>query len=499
MKTKSTLKQSISQYAFIFEHFDDFVSIVNANNRIVEYANKVALEMFEIKSEEELVGKTIPNFRKIALTNEKIESIMDFVKDGSQYREEVEFVTTKGKEFWGLMRANILIIDNVNYVIYKITDISDLKRIQKENTLYHQRLKFAIEGNGDGLWDWHIPTNNTYFSKSWKLMLGFEEHELANNFDTWRGLVHPDDIDIVLSKIDEYIKHPFQNTYDVEFRMICKNGDYKWINARGMIVENDNSGNPVRFVGTHSDIDKLKTIQEDLKLYANRLEKSNEDIKHFAYITTHDLKEPLRTISNNIQILKLKNKTALDTDSLQLIDYSVDGCKKLMGIIKELLDYAQLDLGENDLEIVNLNDVAQTVIGNLEQYLMSKNTTIELKTLPTNFIGHKIHMSRLLQNLIANGIKYNDKKNPKIVLDCTQIDNNYVISIADNGIGISKEYNTKVYEIFKRLKTDNDSESVGMGLAVCKKIVEAHKGKIWHESQVGEGTTFYINLPLQRA
>jgi chemotaxis family two-component system sensor kinase Cph1 len=108
-------------------------------------------------------------------------------------------------------------------------------------------------------------------------------------------------------------------------------------------------------------------------------------------------------------------------------------------------------------------------------------------------------MSRLLQNLIANGIKYNDKKNPKIVLDCTQIDNNYVISIADNGIGISKEYNTKVYEIFKRLKTDNDSESVGMGLAVCKKIVEAHKGKIWHESQVGEGTTFYINLPLQRA
>ena len=496
MKTK-LLNNDIFQYVSIFEHFDDFIAIINIEDRTIAYINDAVVDLFELTSRDDLLGKKIPNLRKNSLTNEKVDQIFDIVLTGEQYVEEVEYKTRNEREFWGLLKVMKITIQDKEFILYKITDITKIKQIEIENKLNNQRLRFAIEGNGDGLWEWNLQSNRTFFSKRWKAMLGYEDIEVANNFESWKALLHPEDLFNILDKVDHYLNNFKQEQYDVEFRMLCKNGQYKWINARGMVVKTDIFDNPISFVGTHSDIDKLKNVQQDLEIYSARLEKSNADIKQFAYITTHDLKEPLRTISNNIQLLKLKNKGLLDVNSLQLIDYSVDGCKKLMGIIKELLDYAQLDIGDEDREFVDLNTITRNVVGNLELYIKSKNTTIELNQLPEDFFGNKLHLSRLFQNLITNAIKYNDKEKPKIIIDSVIKENKYIISVKDNGMGISADFDTKIYEIFKRLKTEADSESVGMGLAVCKKIVEAHKGNLWHESKLGEGTTFFFSLPYE--
>lgn len=496
MKT-NLLNSDILQYVSIFENFDDFIAIINIDDRTLAYINNAVVNLFELNSKSDLVGKKIPNLRKNNLTVEKIDQIFDIVLTGEQYIEEVEYKTRNNREFWGLLKVMKITIQEKEFILYKITDITKIKQIEIENKLNNQRLRFAIEGNGDGLWEWHLPTNRAFFSKRWKAMLGYNDIEIANNFESWKVLLHPEDADNIINRVEHYLANYKNEQYDVEFRMLCKNGQYKWINSRGMVVKTDIYDNPISFVGTHSDIDKLKNVQQDLELYTLRLEKSNADIKQFAYITTHDLKEPLRTISNNIQLLKIKNKGVLDSNSIQLIDYSVDGCKKLMGIIKELLDYAQLDIGDEDREFVDLNLVIRNVIGNLELYIKSKNTTIELNILPEDIFGNKLHLSRLFQNLITNAIKYNDKEKPRIIIDSFIKDNKYIISVKDNGIGISSDFDSKIYEIFKRLKTETDSESVGMGLAVCKKIVEAHKGNLWHESILGEGTTFYFSLPYE--
>ncbi len=492
----STLSSNLLEYASIFEQFDDFIAIINVEDRIIAYANQKVVEMYDLKSKYDIIGKKIPDFRKYSLTVEKVNEIFDYVLSGNTYKEEVEYRTAEGREFIGLLRVMTIAIGYKDYIIYKITDITEIKKIEYENKLNNQRLRFAIEGNGCGLWEWNIPSNKTFFSKRWKAMLGYEDNEIGNNFESWRKLLHPDDIENTQKKVNHYLTHFKEENYDIEFRMLCKNGKYKWINARGMVVKSDINDNPINFVGTHSDIDKLKNIQEDLQLYASRLEKSNADIKQFAYITTHDLKEPLRTISNNIQLLKIKNEHDLNEDSIKLIDYSIEGCKKLMGIIKELLEYAQLEIGEEDREPLDLNQIVNQVKDNIQYCINNKNALIEIQLLPSRVFGNKHQFARLFQNMISNAIKYNDSKQPIIKLSSCIKDNRYIIHISDNGIGISNEYRHKIYDIFKRLKTDTDSESVGMGLAVCKKIIEAHKGSLWHESIVGQGTTFSFSLPI---
>lgn len=165
-----------------------------------------------------------------------------------------------------------------------------------------------------------------------------------------------------------------------------------------------------------------------------------------------------------------------------------------MGIIKELLEYAQLEIGEEDREPLDLNQIVNQVTDNLQYYINNKNALIEMQVLPVGLYVNNHQFARLFQNMISNAIKYNDSKQPIIKLSSCIKDNRYIIHISDNGIGISNEYGHKIYEIFKRLKTDTDPESVWMGLAVCKKIIEAHKGFLWHESIVSQGTTFSFSL-----
>lgn len=496
MKNKTTtLTDSFITQTRIFDHIDSFVAIADMATRNLLYVNNEVLTLFEVQSANQLVGKKIPNLRKYNLTDEKINTIFDTVECGYTYTEEVEYVTSKGKEFWGILKVQKIKIDNLNCILYNITDISNIKNIEIENKRYNERLKLAINAAGDGLWDWDIYNNSIFLSAGWKKIIGYEDTELDNTMGIFESLLHPDDIERVQKTLKFYIENYNEYNYYIEFRMLCKDGKYKWIRSKGAVVKTDKYGNALRMVGTHSDINDLKKYQEELKNYSIRLEKSNADIKQFAYITTHDLKEPLRTISNNIQLLKLKNKTSLDETSLQLIDYSVEGCKKLMNIIKELLDYAQLENSDSEKEFVDINKVVKNVLSNLDLYIKSKNSTIVVSQLPEDVFVNRVHLSRVFQNLITNAIKYNQNENPYIMINAAIVDDQYRISISDNGIGIAKEYENQVYEMFKRLKTEDNSESVGMGLAVCRKIIEANQGRLWHESEVGVGTTFYFTLP----
>lgn len=232
-----------------------------------------------------------------------------------------------------------------------------------------------------------------------------------------------------------------------------------------------------------------KLLAENLK----ELERSNRELEEFAYIASHDLQEPLRMVVSYMQLLERRYKGKLDNDADEFIHYAVDGASRMKRLINDLLNYSRLNK-EGQISQVNMNEIVNEVIQNLSASIKESNTTINYPVLPI-ISSEKTQMVQLFQNLISNAIKFSkDKRHPEININFVQQANYWQFSISDNGIGIDQQYSDKVFIIFKQLHTKSKFGGTGIGLAIAKKIVERHGGKIWFESEPGKGTTFYFTL-----
>ncbi len=225
------------------------------------------------------------------------------------------------------------------------------------------------------------------------------------------------------------------------------------------------------------------------------LEQSNIDLQEFAYIASHDLQEPLRMIISFLQLLSDRYKGQLDEDADEFIQFAVDGSKRLENMIKDLLDYSRVDRLGNPFSETDLNQVIENVIGNLKVTIDENNVKVTYDPLPI-LNADSIQMISLFQNLIGNAIKFRSKEPPRIHISVIEEETAYCFSIKDNGIGIDSAYFNNVFVIFKRLHTDWEYPGTGIGLAVCKKIIERHGGSISVESEgiPGKGSTFSFTI-----
>lgn len=198
-------------------------------------------------------------------------------------------------------------------------------------------------------------------------------------------------------------------------------------------------------------------------------------------------------VTSYTQLLALKYKDRLDDTANEYIDFEVGGAKRMYDLINDLLDYSRISRKEVTFAKVDLNQVIEAVKADLSLIIKEKNCVINYSNLP-NVYADKSQMIHLFQNLIANGIKFS-KKNPHIIISSKNEETNFVISVKDSGIGIESQYFEKIFEIFKRLNPQNQFEGTGIGLVICKKIVENHNGKIWLESNPGKGSVFNFTLP----
>lgn len=235
-----------------------------------------------------------------------------------------------------------------------------------------------------------------------------------------------------------------------------------------------------------------KKVEEIINQKSEELARTNKELEQFIYAASHDLQEPLRMISNFLQLLKKRYKDKLDKNAEEFIGYAVDGSEKMRSIILSLLDYAQIN-NIRPFETVDTNDILKEVLKNLSSQIEENKTKITLEQLPVIF-GDKLLISQLFQNLISNAIKFKGEKNSEIFISGKRENNEFIFSVKDNGIGIQKEYADKLFTIFQRLNSKEKYPGTGMGLAICKKIVEKHRGKIWFESEFGKGTTFYFTI-----
>ncbi|MGM0581264.1 MAG: PAS domain-containing sensor histidine kinase [Bacteroidota bacterium] len=240
---------------------------------------------------------------------------------------------------------------------------------------------------------------------------------------------------------------------------------------------------------------KLKSLNEELQQYTQKLEQSNKDLEQFAYIASHDLQEPLRMVSSFMLQLKKKYGNQLDDKAQTYINFAVDGTQRMRQIIVDLLEFSRVGTQNEKLEELDLNEEIAEVLSLLHTSVNKKNVDLEIEELP-KICYPKTAIRQLFHNLIGNAIKYSNKViKPKIEIRWKENNYEFQFEIKDNGIGIEEKNQDKIFQIFKRLHSKSEYSGTGLGLAICKKIVEKYGGTIWVESQLGNGSSFYFTLP----
>jgi light-regulated signal transduction histidine kinase (bacteriophytochrome) len=239
-----------------------------------------------------------------------------------------------------------------------------------------------------------------------------------------------------------------------------------------------------------------KKLRDENKQGQDELARSNRDLEQFAYVASHDLQEPLRMVATYTQLLAERYKGKLDADADKYIHYAVDGALRMQVLVRDLLAFSRVGRQGTKLAVIDCNRVLETVLQNLEAALKDSSAQVRYKSLPT-VTADDSQLQQVLQNLIANAMKFRGQELPVIDVRCERKGREWVFSVADNGIGIAPEHAETIFVIFKRLHTRTEYPGSGIGLSICKKIVEYQGGRIWAESTPGRGSTFYFTLPAQ--
>ena len=244
------------------------------------------------------------------------------------------------------------------------------------------------------------------------------------------------------------------------------------------------------------EIAERKQAEEKLKRYASELERSNQELQQFAYVASHDLQEPLRMVASYTQLLAKRYKGKLDSDADEFIAYAVDGATRMQALINDLLTYSRVGTKGKDFKPIDCKTVLERTLDNLKKAVEESRAELTYEPLPT-VMADDVQLGQLFQNLIGNAIKFRSEESPHIHISAERNEDKWIFSVGDNGIGIDPEFTERIFIIFQRLHKRRDYPGTGIGLAVCKKIVERHGGRIWVESKPEKGSTFYFTIPLR--
>ena len=327
-----------------------------------------------------------------------------------------------------------------------------------------------------------------YESPSVERALGFQREELtgANVFE----FVHPDDKEETMNIFSRAIENP-GISLSLEVRFKHKDGSWRILEVIGKnLLDNPAVAG---IVVNSRDISKRKQAQEVLMQLAEELKRSNTDLQQFAYAASHDLQEPLRVVAGFVRLLGKRYKDKLDTKAEEFIDNAISGVKRMEILIKDLLAYSQIGTKGKAFKPTDCSSVICDALANLQAAIEENEAEVTYDRLPT-VMADATQLGSLFQNLISNAIKFRGNKKPKVHVSAGLRENEWVFSVQDNGIGIDPKDAERIFVIFQRLHGREEYSGTGIGLAVCKRIVERHGGRIWVESQPGRGSTFYFTL-----
>ncbi len=433
------------------------------------------------------------------------------------------------------------LLDGRNLILTIASDMTNLIDVESALRESEENLsKFSLLTN-DGIWDWDLQKDTVHFDPLYYTMAGYEVDEYPHHLEEFRKRVHPDDVEKVFRHAEEYLSGSLEK-FIVEFRFQRKDGSWLWVLGRGKITEQDEYGNPLRFVGTHTDISAQKSVEDELSHYQKQLEEIVEDrtqrlneriseverlnaaltnilddyqtaneklssvsanltdtyqeLEAFTYSVSNDLRIPLKRVKETSQTLLQKypeniDKKALDhieslTNHALLMDNLIDDLTKLSLLGRQTIDPIQID----PLLMV------EEILNNFSDQIKKRKIRINIKDLPKCLADEKL-MKMALHNLISNAIKFTEKqKDPTITIGYQphQSSKRIIYYVQDNGIGFDMEDKEKIFETFQRLHSQDQFHGTGIGLALTKKIIKRHGGDIWVEAIEKKGATFYFDL-----
>jgi|GEM_PF-975150 len=349
-----------------------------------------------------------------------------------------------------------------------------------------QRWQFALEGAQQGVWDWDIITSAVYFSKQWKGMLGFDENEIRDSLDEWSKRVHPDDMHQVTADIE---KHFAGDTplYKNEHRVLCKNGSYMWILDQGMVVERDKNNNPLRMIGTHTDISERRRIDK----------MKNE----FISTVSHELRTPLTSIRGSLGLINGGAVGDISAQASSLLSIAYKNTERLLLLINDILDLQKIESGNMPFNFkpMTLHNFINDVVESNRPFAHEHETSIELRNhIETciQVIADHDRMMQVMNNLLSNAAKFSPPTSV-INVDITSDGHSVTIAVRDHGPGIPDAFRDKLFDKFTQ-SDSSDTRHVGgtgLGLSIAKLIIEKHNGTITYDTVIGQGTSFYIHLP----
>tara|TARA_R110002096_G_scaffold5863_19_gene27055 strand:+ start:4477 stop:8025 length:3549 start_codon:yes stop_codon:yes gene_type:complete len=420
-------------------------------------------------------------------------------KPGSQRTlDPYRAITKSGDVIWLQTYVSCLEIpgETCHLVSYSV-DITNMVALQAETRRQEQRLRNVIEATAVGTWEWNVATGEVGINERWAAILGYTRAELEPvTFDTWQRFAHPDDLEPTLAALEDNLSRISQQ-YLRDCRMRHKDGHWVWVLSRGNITEFDASGAPLKVAGIILDISEQKAAEVTILETNEALKRSNIELERFAYVASHDLQEPLRMVASFTQLLQKKYSDQLDDTAREYLQFAFDGAQRMQQLIRDLLTYSRLGRQDIDEIPVDLAALMARVMQTLQLAIDDSGARIECGDLPV-VRGDAGQLHRLLQNLIGNAIKYHGSERPCIRVYTETRDDDTVFCVRDNGIGIDVEQSDRVFEIFQRLHSRADYPGTGIGLSVCKRIVERHGGRIWFEPAPDGGTVFCFTLAADR-
>lgn len=333
----------------------------------------------------------------------------------------------------------------------------------------------------------------TYVNKKFCAISKYSESELLGN--THRIInsnYHPKEF-----FIDMWNTISEGKTWEGEIRNRAKDGSLYWVNTT-IVPFMDAEGKPERYVAVRYEITERKLAEEQLKIYSKKLEISNQELQDFASVAAHDLQEPLRKIQTFSDRVKLKAKDSISPEAYDYLDRVQASAKRMQILINDLLTYSRVTTKANPFSQVSLNKIVTQVKSDLEIRIEQTAGTVNISNLP-DIDADPTQMHQLFQNLISNALKFHKPDCPPIVTISANVDDKTcAITIADNGIGFEQKYADRIFTIFQRLHGRHEYEGTGIGLAVCRKIIDRHGGRIVARSELGKGSTFIVYLPIKQ-
>ncbi len=385
-------------------------------------------------------------------------------------------------------------------VVRQIIAVKEYNKLLEEKTARQHELRFRafVENSSDMLTIWDEAGRLTFISPSIKNVLGYDIQELHTK--SAHTLIHPDDREKLYINHQKLIKNTHKS-FTIEYRVLNKDGSYRVLEGVGQKYF-DEVVNMNYVLVNARDITKRKADEHRLTAYNAKLEQSNRELQDFAYIASHDLQEPLRKVQAFGDRLDRKYGEPLGDEGRDYLSRMRGAASRMQTLINDLLSFSRVATKSLPLELTDLDKICSEVVSDLEVRIEEKKATVEIIDLP-KIEADPMQMQQLFQNLIANALKFQRQDVPPIVkvyqypIDETESKDFCKIAVEDNGIGFDEKYLDRIFTVFQRLHGRSEYEGSGVGLAVCRKIVERHNGQITAKSSENKGTTFIVTLPIK--